>query len=297
MIGQYSARMTALADHGSNVYSQSGEDGIVSRIFEIIGFRSRLCIEFGAWDGFHLSNTASLWTNGWRGVLIEADGERFSQLLRNVAAYDVKAIHGFVRCEGDDTLERILLREGVSDIPDLLAIDIDGDDYYVFESLENLRPRVIICEYNPTIPPHVELVADPGNYFGCSALALVKLAERKGYRLVACTESNLILVVEEEFHLFHGYETDLQSIFVRKHLVYLMTGYAGDYVLSREPPYGFTSATSQSLRGDFYQIPRSERDSRTPGTLRDELLAVRGRLLATAWRRLLQSLRLSRPIK
>src|SRR6266850_743731 len=198
----------SLADHGSNVYSQSGEDGIVARIFEIIGARSRLCVEFGAWDGFYLSNTANLWTNGWQGVLIEADPERFRELQRNVGAHSVKAVQGFVRREGEDTLERILLREGVTDTPDLLCIDIDGDDYHVFASLTDLRPRVVICEYNPTIPPHIELVAEPGNYFGCSALSVVRLGEKMGYRLVACTESNLVFVLAEDFPLFQEYETD-----------------------------------------------------------------------------------------
>ena len=64
---------------------------------------------------------------------------------------------------------------------------------------------------------------------------------------MACTETNLIFVQEEEFHLFQGYDTDLESIFVGKNLSYLITGFAGDYVLSREPPYGFTSPTSQKL--------------------------------------------------
>lgn len=284
--------MNSLADHGSNVYSQDREDGIIGRIFEIIGTRTRLCVEFGAWDGFYLSNTANLWTNGWRGVLIEALEERFSELQRNVSSYEVKTIQGYVRHEGEDTLERILLREGVTDTPDLLSIDIDGDDYYVFGSLEELRPRVIICEYNPTIPAHIDLVAEPGNYFGCSALALTRLAEKKGYRLVACTETNLIFVQEEEFHLFQGYDTDLESIFVGKNLSYLITGFAGDYVLSREPPYGFTSPTSQKLRGEFYAVQAKEPASPAPLGLRHELHALRVGLALT-WRRLLRRLRLS----
>ena len=65
-----------LAQHGQNVFSQFGEDGIIARIFEIIGLQSKACIEFGAWDGFHMSNTANLWTKGWKGVLIEGHAGR-----------------------------------------------------------------------------------------------------------------------------------------------------------------------------------------------------------------------------
>lgn len=267
----------ALTRHGANVYSQDGEDGILAHIFETIGVRSHICVEFGAWDGFYLSNTANLWTKGWRGILIEANEERFVDLQRNIAAHNVKAIQGFVRHEGEDTLERILRREGITETPDLVAIDIDGDDYHIFASLNELRPRVIICEYNPTVPPHMDLVAEPGNYFGASALAMVRLAEKKGYALVACTETNLIFVQQEYFDLFREYDTNLESIFVPRHLVNLITGFGGDYLLSREPPYGFTTPTKQAIRGEFYAVPPPRPQPSV--TFREQFYHFRMRLL------------------
>src|ERR1700736_6997956 len=70
-----------LLDHRSNVTSQIGQDGILARIFDLIGFGQKLCVEFGAWDGKFLSNTWNLIANeNWGGVLIEGDPAKFQAL-------------------------------------------------------------------------------------------------------------------------------------------------------------------------------------------------------------------------
>jgi hypothetical protein len=256
---QASLKRSSLSAFAHNVYSQHGEDGIVAKIFETIGTRTRLCVEFGAWDGFHLSNTANLWTNGWSGILIEANAERFKTLQKNVEGHGCKAIRAVVGISGENSLEAILKREGVSDAVDLLSIDIDGDDYHVFQSL-TMRPRVIIVEHNPTIPAHLELVQEPGGHFGCSSLALVRLAEKKGYRIVALTGTNCIFVTDEEFGLFKQFETSFEELSTWQG-IYVMTGYAGDYVLSTEPYYGLTRPSKQKLLGEHCQIdPASQID-------------------------------------
>jgi len=247
--------MKTLSDYALNVFSQFGEDGIVQKIFEILKTSSKICIEFGAWDGFYLSNTANLWTRGWKGILIESDKERYGTLVESVKKYNCRCINAKVTHEGNNTLERILQREALLNDVDLLSIDVDGDDYYILESLREIKPRLIICEYNPTIPMHLDLVAEPGNYFGCSALTLIRLAEAKGYKLVAMTDTNCFFVQEKDFHSFSEYETSLQFLGTTKHLTYLITGYAGDYVASRMPIYGCTGATKQKLRGEYYSFP------------------------------------------
>jgi len=245
-----------LADHAANVYSQFGEDGILARIFELLGTGAKTCIEFGAWDGLHLSNTATLWQKqDWKAVLIEADAERHALLVANSKGYDCQCIHARVEPAGANTLDAILRREAPGLAIDLLSIDIDGDDYFVLASLE-ARPRVIVCEYNPTIPPHLDLVPKPGNYFGCSALALVRLAETKGYRLVAVTDTNCFFVRAADFAQFAGYETSLPEIAVTRHLTYVLTGYAADYLLSREPTYGCKRPSAQAFdRAGLYYAP------------------------------------------
>ena len=84
--------MKKLSDFGHNVHSQFGEDGIIEKVFQILGTTSKRCIEFGAWDGFHLSNTANLWTKGWAGVLIEANSAKYRELVKNVQPYNCRCI-------------------------------------------------------------------------------------------------------------------------------------------------------------------------------------------------------------
>jgi hypothetical protein len=230
-----------LRDFSRNVYSQDGEDGILEAVFARIGVQSRLCIEFGAWDGLHLSNSAVFWRNGWRAVLIESAADRYRSLLSNTAGYDCLCIHHTVTPSGEGALEPLLLRRGLEGPADLLVIDVDGDDYQIFAGLHDLRPRVVCCEYNPTIPPHLFLVGQQGDGLGASARALVALAREQGYVLVAMTAVNCIFVLREEAQAFEEFETRLEALFPAACLVSLITAYDGRYLLSSKPPYGMTT--------------------------------------------------------
>ena len=244
-----------LADFGFDVYSQSGEDGIIQKIFEIIQPQSKVCVEFGATDGIYMSNTAHLWQNGWKAILIEASDKHLAKLQANTENYDCVRLHEFVTPTGENSLESILKRNNITQPIDLLSIDIDGNDYYIFQGMREIRPRLVIVEYNPTIPIHVNLVAAEDNYFGTSARALINLAESKQYRLVAMTKSNCIFVTEEEFPKFADFETTPEQLAVNDNLVYLITGFDGNYVLSKNPPFGMTNIYKQPLTGDCYRPP------------------------------------------
>ena len=202
--------------YAKNVTSQSGEDGILQRIFEIIPNNDKFCCEFGAWDGKKYSNTYQLIANkGWSGVLIESDQNKFKELDQTfINNSNVKIVNKFVNFSGSDTLDQIL--EG-TDIPldfDLLSIDIDGNDYHVWESVAKYVPKVVVIEFNPSIPDHIEYVqkADPSINHGNSALSLVKLANKKGYELVAVTELNVIFVKSELFILFGIEDNSLKNL-------------------------------------------------------------------------------------
>jgi hypothetical protein len=185
--------------------------------------------------------------------LIEADKNRYAELVKNVSPYDCVCINEFVSYPADNTLEKILERNNITDDIDFLSIDIDGDDYYVLESLTKLKPKVICCEYNPTVPFHMSLVGQRGSRFGCSARALTELAEKKGYCLVAVTHTNCIYVLDEYAERFNDYQTDitvLQMDFIAR-LNYIITDYSGRYVTNKaSQPYGFTKPCRTHLRGD-----------------------------------------------
>lgn len=243
-----------LADFGYDKFSQNGEDGIVEKIFTLIGTTSKLCVEFGAWDGYHLSNTANLWTNGWKAVLIEGDSNRYDLLKSNVSEYDCLCICAYVRRDSPNTLEDILERHGVKSAIDLLSIDIDGDDYYVLQSLRRLRPRVIICEYNPTIPAAIDLYADHVSHFGASVQALCRVAESLGYVLVAVTDTNCFFVQSQYEAVFASFERRIERIKLERQLVYLVTDFRGDYVIHGRPPYGIGIPYRGALNGDVTRV-------------------------------------------
>ncbi len=188
-----------LESHAKQVYSQGGEDGVLLRLFDIIGVRHRSFVEFGAWDGVHLSNTANLRLNhGWSGLLMDGSDRADGTLVRRemVTAENVEALFDHY---------------GVAEDFDLLSIDIDGNDYWVWKALERYKPRVVIGEYNIFFQPETAktIAYDPDHvwdsdhynlYHGASLGAFEKLAQEKGYALVY-TEPycpNAIFVRESE---------------------------------------------------------------------------------------------------
>jgi hypothetical protein len=176
------------------VTSQGGEDGVIEKIFDILNEAEkrssdesksdRWCVEFGAWDGKHLSNTYKLLhEENWHGVLIEADKERFEDMKLLYASYPrVLCLNQFVTFDGEDSLEQILTRAQVPLDFDLLSIDVDGADYHMFESLCHFQPKVVVIEFNPTIPNNVIYIQDKDMniYQGSSLAALIELGKFKG---------------------------------------------------------------------------------------------------------------------
>ncbi len=221
-----------------NWYSQNGEDGIISEITRRLGVDNGYFVEFGAWDGKHLSNCARLAELGWAGCFIEGDATRHLDLIRNYSDKpQISAIHAMVGTEGENALSAILDGVGAPRNLTVLSIDIDGNDYYVWEALEGYKPNLCIIEFNPTVPSNVIFVQSKGPlHQGCSLAALCELGKEKGYSLVATTELNGFFVPTElcqqhlipiysaheakdrsyEAYLFHGYDGSMTVAGCRK---------------------------------------------------------------------------------
>lgn len=217
--------------------SQGGEDGILERIFELIPGGDRWCCEFGAWDGRKYSNTYQLIANrGWAGVLIEADPVKFEDLKKTYAGNaKVVLLNCFVEYSGDGLLDNLLAGTSTPVDFGLLSIDIDGNDYHVWASINTYRPKVVVVEYNQSIPNHLEFVqaADPAACHGNSLLSLTMLAARKGYQLVAVTDTNGIYVRDEYFPLFGFADNSLTAMRpVAPYLTDIFQLYDGTVVLS-----------------------------------------------------------------
>jgi len=189
-----------------NITSQYGEDGIIEKVLEIIGEGNKWCVEFGSWDGKNCSNTYTLITEkGYSAILIEAAKKRFADLLKNFGNNErVTCLNEFVGFDESDNLDVILSRTKIPKDFDLLSVDIDGNDYHVWEAVREHRPKVVIIEFNPTIPKAVEFI-QPRDFSvtqGSSLRSIAKLCKSKGYELVAVTKNNGIFVDSKYFGLF-----------------------------------------------------------------------------------------------
>jgi hypothetical protein len=185
-----------------NYYSQFGEDGIIEEIlFRLSQVKlDKWCVEFGAWDGVYCSNTCHLIKNkGYNAVLIEGDKSKFSELKKNFPQNNVHKVNKYINIEGAKSLENILSETPIPKDFDFLSIDIDGADYYIFEGLNNYKPKIICIEFNPSIPNTVDFKQpkDINIRQGSSALAINRLANHKRYKTIAATNSNLILLRED----------------------------------------------------------------------------------------------------
>lgn len=227
---------TWLSEHKRDVYSQTGEDGIIEKILDIIPDNDKWCIEFGAWDGLFLTNTRNLIeSKGYSAVLIEADKNKFSDLQRNYShRNNVIAINKFVWIGEDDNLDQILSATPVPYDFDLLSIDIDGNDYHVWKAISKYKPKVIVIEYNPTIPTHIQFVqpADPSLNQGASLLSLVELGKEKGYELVSALPFNAFFVRREYYPLFQ-IESNSPEVLRTSldNITYLFSGFDGKIFL------------------------------------------------------------------
>lgn len=192
--------MSNLNAFAENKYSQFGEDGIISEILDRLSKHIGLdnwCVEFGAWDGVNLSNTCGLIRErGYKAVLIEGDSERVKSLIKNFPQDEVLKINKMVGLVGKNSLDHILSQTPTPSDFDVLSIDIDGCDYWILESLKSFNPKILVIEYNPTIPNSIEYVQAPDFKIkqGSSPLSIKILANAKGYDLVASTQTNLIFV-------------------------------------------------------------------------------------------------------
>jgi hypothetical protein len=232
-----------LQTFAANVYSQFGEDGIIAEMLDRIEAHmplSRWSCEFGAADGVWFSNTCNLIrTRDFRAVMIEADPKQASKLAKNHPGPEVITLIRKVGFEGADRLDAILDAHDVPHDLDVLSIDIDGYDYWVLDSMESPQAKIIVIEFNPTMPNAVEYL-QPRNsaaQHGSSARSLTMLAATKGYELAAVTDVNLILL-RSDLHdavLGAGVATPLLEELRddADHITYVFSGYDGTVVISR----------------------------------------------------------------
>jgi hypothetical protein len=189
-----SRKIENLNQYELKVYSLNGEDGIIQAILSKVGVTNKFCVEFGVGRKGNTCNSRYLKERkGWQFLWMDA---------RNDAMEPVK--NEFVTPENINSLFEKY------DVPatfDLLSIDIDGNDYWVWKALDRYSPRVVVIEYkaamgltesrvspyDPRFPYDPKLVGavqrDGSGNFGANLMALAELGESKGYTLIACDDN------------------------------------------------------------------------------------------------------------
>ena len=198
--------------------SQFGEGSIISEILRRLGITGGRACEFGAGDGEHLSNTAHLRDAGWAVDMIEAD--------------PTKAAEGvYIGVVTPDTVNA-----WVDLTCSVVSIDVDGADFDILCAMA-ARPAVLCVEHHPAIPPHVHHIG--GQDVGCSALALKDWADGNGYRIVAMTICNSIMVREAHVGAFDDIDTDFLHMFEPSEITWVLSNVrTGDYQIKGPWPFG-----------------------------------------------------------
>jgi hypothetical protein len=200
-----SERHHPINEHELAVHSQNGEDGILLHIFSVIGAQDHQFVEIGVGDGTQC-NTANLAINfGWKGLLIEGDRELAQRARRFYQRQPGIAERVIVRGETvtAENVDQILADEGLQGEIDLLSIDVDGNDYWIWRAMTSINPRVVVIEYNASLGNERAIVVEydgstdhrskhySGFYHGASLVALTKLAREKGYALLGCESAGV----------------------------------------------------------------------------------------------------------
>jgi hypothetical protein len=179
---------------GFKVFSQWDEDGIIQYLISHIPIENRTFIEFGV-ENYEESNTRFLLLNNhWQGMVLDASARDIEYIRRDRIhwQYDLKVKEAWITRENIDSL---ITQAGFGEDLGLLSIDLNGNDYWIWEAIERTRPRVAIVEYNsllglePVAVPYQDdfdrTAAHHSNlYYGSSLAALHHLAQSKGYILL-----------------------------------------------------------------------------------------------------------------
>ena len=207
----------SLNNFSKKIYSQFGEDGILLEILNRLKNKNldKWCVEFGAKDGISYSNTYNLIKHyNYNAVLIEGDKKYFKKLSKNLPQKNIIKINKFVNFSGPNNLDEILGSTVIPENFDILSIDIDGCDFYIFESLIKYKPKIVCIEFNHLIPNSIEFVQKKDFKIkqGSSAKSLIKLAGKKDYKLVGSSFSNLFFIDKDYFNLVTEKEVLLEDL-------------------------------------------------------------------------------------
>jgi hypothetical protein len=190
--------LPSLRDVELRCFSQNGEDGILLYVFSLVGTTNTVAVEVCAGDGTECNSANLVVNHGWYGVLFDgnkaaiARGRSFYAASRDTWLNPPRLVAAWVTAENVDALIR---DAGLAGEIDLLSVDLDGMDYWVWKAIECVQPRVVVVEFNAiwgpersvSVPYRADFRLDTSRrpyHCGASLAAFVRLGRAKGYRLI-----------------------------------------------------------------------------------------------------------------
>jgi hypothetical protein len=198
-----------IKDAGFRVYSQNDEDGIILYVLSTIGFKTGRVVEMCCGSADECMATNLILNHGFDGYLFDGSLENISRAKRFFSSKKDCRVRSPVLTHAWITAENVndlLTQSGCAGEVDLFALDMDGNDYWIWDAIEAINPRMLVLEVNPTIPSDkslaIEYRADFDSswpkdreedscYFGASLLALQRLCKRRGYRMIGGHRSGI----------------------------------------------------------------------------------------------------------
>lgn len=219
--------MPSLKDVGFRMHSQFEEDGMLLYIFSIIGAPTKKAIELCAGSGETCMAANLIINHGWDALLIDGDETNVNRGIQFFSRNKQTSLHPPVFKKAwitTDNINSLIKENGFDGEVDLLSLDIDGNDYHIMEAISAANPRVIICETQNIVPSNLSLTipykedfnrhkGPSSNFFGVSLLAMCRLLDKKGYRLVGGSRYgfNTIFIKKEIGQAFFP-EVSIESV-------------------------------------------------------------------------------------
>ena len=207
----YQKKINDLSEIEWSVFSQFGEDGILNWLISFFPDIPKIFVEIGVGDYSECNSKLLLEGYGWRGHIFEGDTKSINRIKNSKELWkkNIDINNTFVDKENIDELlnERVKEKE-----IGILSLDIDGNDFWVWEKINYIKPRIFICEFNSffgdllplSIPYKKDFIRSKAHYsnqyFGASIDAMIKLSESKGYTFIGTPSTGVnAFFVETKF--------------------------------------------------------------------------------------------------
>ena len=199
--GKKASDVKSIQETEFRVFSQFGEDGIIQFLISNIEIPERTFVEFGVEDYKESNTRLLLINNNWSGLVIDGSPSNIEKIKGDGIywRHDLTALHAFIT---RDNINELIASRFSGDIG-LLSIDVDGNDYWIWDSINVINPRIVVCEYNSvfgdkhfiSIPYSADFLRQNAHfsylYWGASLGALCMLAEKRGYFFVGCNSAGI----------------------------------------------------------------------------------------------------------